>query len=299
MMETVKVFPSGPTPDAWIPTRAGVGLKAQHYANVIEQRPDLGWFEVHPENYMAEGGPALGYLERIRMDYPLSLHSVGTSLGSHRPLDRVHLSRLKALVERFQPGLVSEHLSWSHGRDWFTHDLLPLLYTEASLQNVVRHIDEVQETLGRRILIENPSSYLQFKRSEIPESEFLVEAARRSGAALLLDDNNVYVSCMNHSWDIAAYLAPIGAELVGEIHLAGHAVQELEGFTLRIDDHGSPVAPAVWELYRLCIDRFGQVPTLIEWDSNVPDFAQLMQEANLAERLLIPTAETLSHANPG
>lgn len=289
MMETVKVFPSGPTPDAWIPTRAGVGLKAQHYANVIEQRPDLGWFEVHPENYMAEGGPALGYLERIRMDYPLSLHSVGTSLGSHRPLDRVHLSRLKALVERFQPGLVSEHLSWSHGRDWFTHDLLPLLYTEASLQNVVRHIDEVQETLGRRILIENPSSYLQFKRSEIPESEFLVEAARRSGAALLLDVNNVYVNSVNHRYDARSYIDAVPAERVAYLHVAGH---ENDADDLIVDTHGAPIIDPVFDLLAYTYERIGAKPTLLERDFNLPPLAELLTEVDRLREVQRPWLHT-------
>ncbi|WP_428622247.1 DUF692 domain-containing protein [Sedimenticola sp.] len=269
-----------------VPERAGVGLKAPHYQTVIDNQPDIGWFEVHPENYMGRGGAPLRYLERIRRDYPLSLHSVGTSLGSHRPLDQQHLNNLKKLVDRFQPGLVSEHLSWSHGYEWFTHDLMPLIYTEQALSLVVEHVEQVQETLQRRILIENPSSYLQFKQSTIPEQEFLVEAARRSGAGLLLDVNNVYVSCRNHNWSIAAYLDAIPPQLVEEIHLAGHAVQSLQGVELLIDDHGSPVSNPVWELYRTCIERIGPVPTLIEWDSNVPTFEVLMGEAQSADYYL-------------
>lgn len=283
MNEAIASQRSVPAP---VPARAGAGLKAPHYRTVIEEQPDIGWFEVHPENYMGRGGPPLRYLERIRRDYPLSLHSVGTSLGSHRPLDRAHLQQLKQLVKRFQPGLVSEHLSWSHGYEWFTHDLLPLLYNETSLALVVEHIEQVQETLQRQILIENPSSYLQFRASDIPEPEFLVEAARRSGAGLLLDVNNVYVSCRNHGWDIAGYLAAIPSDLVGEIHLAGHAVQSLEGVQLLIDDHGSPVCTAVWELYRTCIERIGPVPTLIEWDTRVPAFPVLMSEVQIADHYL-------------
>lgn len=295
MDEATRSLSSVPAP---VPTRAGAGLKAPHYQDVIDRQPDIGWFEVHPENYMGRGGAPLRYLERIRHDYPLSLHSVGTSLGSHRPLDREHLSSLKQLVDRFQPGLVSEHLSWSHGYEWFTHDLLPLVYNSESLQRVVQHVQEVQETLQRPILIENPSSYLQFRDSEIPEQEFLVEVAKRSGAGLLLDINNVYVSCRNHGWDLRAYLAAIPESMVGEIHLAGHAIQSLDGVELLIDDHGSPVCRAVWELYRSTLERFGPLPTLIEWDSNIPAFDRLQQEVHYAEQYLEATRE-VQHAAAG
>ncbi len=271
--------------------RAGVSLKAQHYRTVIDRHPDVGWFEVHPENYMGRGGPPLGYLERIRRDYPLSLHSVGTSLGSHLPVDREHLGALKELVDRFEPGMVSEHLSWSHGREWYTHDLLPLRYTEDALNLVVAHIDQVQEVLQRKILIENPSTYLQFRDSEMKEQDFLVEAARRSGAGLLLDINNVYVSCSNHGWDIEAYLSAIPAQLVGEIHLAGHTVQTLRKGTLRLDDHGSAVCDEVWSLYKDCIQTIGPVPTLIERDSNIPEFTELLGEATVAGQALTAAGE--------
>ncbi|MEJ2620303.1 MAG: DUF692 domain-containing protein [Candidatus Thiodiazotropha sp.] len=269
-----------------VPVRAGAGLKSQHYQSVIDEQPDVGWFEVHPENYMGRGGPPLKYLERIRQDYPLSLHSVGTSLGSHQPLDREHLKQLKLLVDRFEPGLVSEHLSWSHGYEWYTHDLMPLVYTEESLQNMVEHIDQVQNYLQRRILIENPSSYLQFKASEMPEQVFFVEAAKRSGAGLLVDVNNVFVSCSNHSWDIGEYLAEIPVFLVGEIHLSGHSVQQVAGEILRIDDHGSPVCTEVWAHYRHFITETGLAPTLIEWDSNIPEFPQLLREVTAAQSLM-------------
>lgn len=261
-------------------------MKPKHYEAIIERQPDIGWFEIHPENYMGRGGPPLRYLERIRADYPISLHSVGTSLGSHLPLDREHLKRLKLLVDRFEPGLVSEHLSWSHGYEWYTHDLIPLFYTEETLHLVVEHIDQVQEYLGRRILIENPSTYLQFKRSEIPEQIFFVEAARRSGAGLLLDINNVYVSCCNHDWSVDDYLSAIPPEMVAEVHLAGHSVQRLEGGMLRVDDHGSPVCAEVWQLYRNYIDKHGALPTLIEWDSNIPEFTELFREVGFAEEFL-------------
>ena len=266
--------------------RAGVSLKAQHYRTVIDRHPDVGWFEVHPENYMGGGGPPLGYLERVRRDYPLSFHSVGTSLGSHLPLDREHLATLKVLVDRFEPGMVSEHLSWSHGREWYSHDLLPLRYTEDAVNLVVEHIDQVQEVLQRKILIENPSTYLQFKGCEMSEQDFLVEVARRSGADLLLDINNVYVSCCNHGWDIEDYLSAIPAQRVGEIHLAGHTVQALRKGTLRLDDHGSAVCDKVWDLYKDCIQAIGPIPTLIERDNNIPEFTELLGEATIADQAL-------------
>ena len=283
MQDTITSTGSVPAP---VPSRAGAGLKSQHYHTIIEQQPDIGWFEVHPENYMGEGGAPLRYLERIRSDYPVSLHSVGTSLGSHRPLDLNHLKRLKQLVDRFEPGFVSEHLSWSHGYEWFTHDLIPLIYTEESLRSIVEKIDQVQAFLGRRILIENPSSYLQFNRSQIPEQEFYVEAAKRSGAGLLLDINNVFVSCSNHGWSVYEYLAAVPAELVCEVHLAGHSIQNIEGQILRVDDHGSPVCSDVWLLYRDYIETNGAVPTLIEWDSNIPEFPELFREVQFAEEFL-------------
>jgi uncharacterized protein (UPF0276 family) len=282
-MKTIAKSGIQPSP---VPIRAGAGLKSQHYQSVIDEQPDVGWFEVHPENYMGRGGPPLKYLERIRRDYPLSLHSVGTSLGSHLPLDKEHLKQLKLLVDRFEPGLVSEHLSWSHGYEWYTHDLMPLVYTEESLQNMVEHIDQVQNALQRSILIENPSSYLQFKASEMPEQVFFVEAAKRSGAGLLVDVNNVFVSCSNHGWDIGEYLAEIPFSMVGEIHLSGHSVQQVEGEILRIDDHGSPVCTEVWALYRHFITESGLAPTLIEWDSNIPEFPDLLQEVSAAQSLM-------------
>ncbi|MBV2121327.1 MAG: DUF692 domain-containing protein [Candidatus Thiodiazotropha sp. (ex Ctena orbiculata)] len=288
-METMQASGRKPTP---VPIRAGAGLKPQHYQSVIEDQPDIGWFEIHPENYMGKGGPPLRYLEKIRQDYPISLHSVGTSLGSHLPLDREHLQQLKSLVDRFEPGLVSEHLSWSHGYEWYTHDLMPLVYTEESLQVMVEHIEQVQEYLQRQILIENPSSYLQFKASEMPEQVFYVEAAKRSGAGLLVDVNNVFVSCTNHGWSIDDYLSEIPIELIGEIHLSGHSVQQVEGRALRIDDHGSPVCSEVWSLYHEFISQFGLAPTLIEWDSNIPEFPQLLEEVSSAQGLMDGVAET-------
>ncbi|MES9971204.1 MAG: DUF692 domain-containing protein [Candidatus Thiodiazotropha sp.] len=279
-----------------VPERAGAGLKPKHYQAIIDEQPDIGWFEVHPENYMGRGGPALRYLERIRADYPFSLHSVGTSLGSYLPLDKEHLKSLKVLVDRFEPGLVSEHLSWSHGYEWYTHDLMPLVYNEQTLRHVVEHIEQVQEFLGRTILIENPSTYLQFKDNEIPEHIFYVEAAKRSGAGLLLDINNVFVSCGNHGWSVDEYISVVPRELVGEIHLAGHSIQELDGATLRVDDHGSPVCQEVWQLYENYINSNGALPTLIEWDSNIPEFNELFREVRFAEAFLRAKDESYHEA---
>ena len=277
----------------------GLGLRSQHYNDILTGNPAVDWFEIISENFMVPGGQPLQILDQICERYPVVMHGVSMSIASTAPLDFEYLKAVRTLAHRVRPKWISDHLCWTGVHGINLHDLLPIPYTYEALDHIAARVHKVQEVLGRPLTLENVSSYVAFAQQDMTEWEFLSELTRRTGCYLLFDVNNVYVSCMNHGWDIAAYLAPIGAELVGEIHLAGHAVQELEGFTLRIDDHGSPVAPAVWELYRLCIDRFGPVATLIEWDSNVPDFAQLMQEANLAERLLIPTAETLSHANPG
>ena len=264
-----------------IPAGAGIGLRFPHHRFVAETKPDVPWFEVHTENYMGGGTPAR-YLESIRRDYPLSLHGVGLSLGSADGLDRAHLQRVRETVKRFEPALLSEHLSWSAAGGIYLADLLPLPMTEEALQVVCRHIDDVQAGLARQILIENPSSYLQYTHSTIPEWEFLSEVAQRTGCGILCDVNNIYVSACNHGWDAAAYLTALPKGTVGEIHLAGHAVKDIGGRTLRIDDHGSRVSPAVWALYEQALAGFGQVPTLIEWDTNIPEFAVLQEEAFLA-----------------
>ena len=269
-----------------IPARAGVGLKAEHYRDILEAKPDMGWFEVHPENYMGAGGPPHRYLTAIRQDYPLSMHGVGLSLGSADSPDPEHLRRLAALVDRYAPGQVSEHVAWSTVDGAFLNDLLPLPYTEEALDRLVEHIERVQDAIGRTILIENPSTYLEFAESTIPEPEFITAAARRAGCGILLDVNNVYVSACNLGFDAAAYLAAIPADLVGEIHLAGHAVEDVDGTELRIDDHSAPVIAAVWELFEATIGRLGRVPTLIEWDRHIPDWPVLAREAAAAEAIL-------------
>lgn len=269
-----------------VPARAGIGLRFRHHQPVVETRPDVVWFEVHTENYMG-GGSAPATLDAIRRDYPISLHGTGLSLGSAEGLDSAHLARVRDAVERFEPGLVSEHLSWSVSGGVYLADLLPLPMTGEALELVCRHVDQAQAHLQRRLLIENPSTYLQFRHSTIPEWEFLAEVAKRTGCGILCDVNNIYVSACNHGWDASAYLAALPPAAVGEIHLAGHAVRRLEGGrTLRIDDHGSRVAPEVWALYAEALARFGSVPTLVEWDTDVPPLEVLMNEVARAETMI-------------
>ena len=284
------------TPRDPIPAAAGIGLRFQHHQAVVDSRPEVAWLEVHTENYMG-GGTPLSYLDAIRLDYPLSLHGIGLSLGSADGLNAAHLERIRRVIERFEPGLVSEHLSWSIADGVYLADLLPLPLTEEALDVVCRHVDQTQAYLRRRILIENPSTYLRFKHSTIPECEFLAAVAQRTGCGLLCDVNNIYVSASNHGWDPAAYLAALPAEAIGEIHLAGHSVRQLDdGRVLRIDDHGSRVAAAVWALYAEALARFGAVPTLIEWDTDVPPLEVLLDEAAQAAIYLRPRQEEASDA---
>ena len=269
-----------------LPVSAGIGLRFPHHRAVAETRPAIGWLEVHSENYMG-GGTSLRQLEVIRADYPLSLHGVGLSLGSAGALDAGHLKRVRELVERVQPALVSEHLSWSVVGGTYLADLLPLPMTEEALDVMCRHVDEVQSALGRRILVENPSSYLRYRHSTIREWEFLAAVSARTGCGILCDVNNIYVSCCNHGWDARAYIAALPPDAIGEIHLAGHSVKELPGGrVIRIDDHGSRVADEVWQLYRHALERFGPVPSLIEWDTDIPELDVLLDEAATAERAL-------------
>ncbi|MDQ0140369.1 MNIO family bufferin maturase [Cupriavidus necator] len=269
-----------------IPPRAGIGLRFRHHQAVVEERPAVAWFEVHTENYMG-GGRTPRCLDAIRRDYAVSLHGVGLSLGSADGLDLAHLARVREVVERVEPGLVSEHLSWSTTGGTYLADLLPLPMTEEALAVVCPHVDQVQHALRRRILVENPSTYLQYRHSTIPEWEFLAEMARRTGCGILCDVNNIYVSASNHGWDAMAYLHALAPAAIGEIHLAGHSVRQFgPGQVLRIDDHGSRVAPAVWALYKAALARFGPVPTLIEWDTDVPPLDVLMDEARIAQAAL-------------
>jgi uncharacterized protein (UPF0276 family) len=268
-----------------LPARAGIGLRAPHVAEIAATRPGIPWLEIHPENYLG-GGPAVRAIEDLRRDYPIALHAVGLSLGSAGGPDRRHLARLRALADRLAPALVSEHLAWSQVGGAYLNDLLPLPYTEESLAVVCRGVDAVQAGLGRRVLVENPSSYLRFAGSTIPEPEFLAALAARTGCGLLLDVNNVHVTARNLGLDPAAYLAALPAAAVGEIHLAGHAVNDADGRPILIDDHGSPVAAPVWALYEQALRRVGPVPTLVEWDTDVPALEVLLGEMREADRRL-------------
>ena len=270
-----------------IAARGGIGLKAEHAHAILETRPDVGFFEIHAENYMGDGGPPHRWLTAIRETYPLSLHGVGLSIGGSAPLDREHLGRLRALIGRYAPGLFSEHLAWSTHETGYLADLLPLPYTTATLQRVAAHIDETQETLGRQMLLENPSSYLSFAESTWDEPAFMAEIARRTGCGLLLDVNNVFVSARNLQTDPVAYVDAYPLALVQEIHLAGHdTVEEADGGTVLIDAHGSPVADDVWGLYGTVVARTGPLPTLIERDNNGPPRADLGAEAARADPLM-------------
>ena len=264
--------------------KIGLGLRHPHTQYVLENKPAIGWFEVHPENFFMKGGPALQMLERICEDYPLSLHGVGLSLGSAEEIDSFHLVQLKVLIDRFSPFLVSEHLSWSRVQGQYLPDLLPIPYTEESLEIFARHIDQVQNVLGREILIENPSSYFEYEVSCLTETDFLTALCQRTGARLLLDINNVYVSSMNHGWDPSSYIGSIAPALVGEIHLAGHSQKTFEdGSSLLIDTHSSHVCEEVWALYSMANHLGMEGPTLIEWDTDIPEFEVLMGEAKIAE----------------
>ncbi len=266
--------------------RAGVGLRHSHVQAFLEERPETGFLEVHSENYMSDGGPRRRALFELRRDYPVSLHGVGLSLGSAEGLDPAHLDRLVRLNADYEPFLVSEHLAWSVHQGAYLNDLLPLPYTQETLDVVCRNISRMQEALGRRILLENPSSYLTFEASSIPEAEFLALVAEKSGCGLLLDVNNVYVSAVNHGLDARAYIEALPAAAVGEIHLAGHTRREIEGQPLLIDDHGSRVSDPVWDLYRFTLGVIGPRPTLIEWDSALPPLRVLLGEAAKADACL-------------
>jgi uncharacterized protein len=260
----------------------GIGLRFPHVTEIAATRPAIGFLEVHAENYMAET-PALDRLLELRRDYPVSLHGVALSLGSAEELDRCHLDRFKALIERVEPMFVSEHLAWSAIGGAYLNDLLPLPYTEESLDIFCDHVEEAQEALARRLLIENPPAYLRYRHSTIPEAEFITEIARQTGCSILCDVNNIHVSAWNFGFDPIAYLEALPIEAIGEIHLAGH--HAAEDVDILIDDHGSRVAEPVWELYAAALRRFGPVPTLIEWDTNLPRLEVLLDDAHQAEEL--------------
>jgi len=266
---------------------AGTSFKPEHLAAILDAGRQRGFFEVHAENYMGAGGPPHRALEAVRRDHPLSLHGVCMSIGGPQPLDKAHLARFRGLVERYEPALVSEHLAWSTHDTTYFNDLLPLPYTKATLDRVCDHIDQVQDAIWRPLLLENPSTYLAFGESTMSETEFIRRVSERTGCGLLLDINNVFVSATNHGFSALDYLSDFPLSRVGEIHLAGHAAQEDdEGDSLLIDSHDGPVADAVWKLYEIVIARCGPVPTLIEWDSRIPDWPVLKREAAAAQAIL-------------
>jgi uncharacterized protein len=269
-----------------LPATVGLGFKPEHFRDIAAAPGAVGFYEVHAENYLGAGGAPHAMLARIRADHALSIHGVGLSIGGAGGLDREHLARLRALVERHDPASFSEHLAWSgHGRAWL-NDLLPLPYTAETLATVCAHVDQVQQALGRRMLLENPATYVTFAASSWSETEFLAEIVRRTGCGLLLDINNVFVSATNHRFDPRAYLAAFPLAAVGQIHLAGHEVEALPSGPLLIDTHGHPVADPVWALYAEVIARTGPLPSLIEWDTDVPPFATLLAEARRAQAIL-------------
>ena len=282
---------SADSPTASPTMKAGIGLRSRHHQEVVASRPAVGWFEIHAENYMG-GGVPLHYLDRVRADYPISVHGVGLSLAANSGIDATHLARLARLVDRVNPMLVSEHLAWTRipGQSLYLNDLLPLPYTEETLATFAANVDRVQNTLKRQILIENPSLYLAYADSPISEPEFLSALVKRTGCGILCDVNNIYVSCTNVGGDPFAYLNHLPVNAIGEIHLAGHCVKDIDGVALLIDDHGSPVKPAVWSLYERALTLFPGAQTLIEWDTDVPDLAVLVNEAAEADRCRTITA---------
>jgi uncharacterized protein (UPF0276 family) len=286
------------SPEALGVPSVGVGFKPEHFEAIVDTRPELGFFEVHAENYMGGGGAPHRRLDAIRERYPLSLHGVGLSIGSPGPLDRAHLQRLATVAKRFEPTLVSEHLAWSTHEGAFLNDLLPLPYTDETVALVSEHIDEVQNALGRTMLLENPSTYVLFAESTWAETDFLREIARRTGCGLLLDVNNVFVSAVNHGFDPELYLADFPLAAVGEIHLAGCAEDRDDaGLPLLIDAHNSPVRDPVWSLYATAIRRLGATATLIEWDNDVPAWPTLLGEARRAERAIAESATVRERAD--
>jgi uncharacterized protein (UPF0276 family) len=270
-----------------LPNGPGVGYKPQHYSDIIDDAGPVRWLEIHAENYMGDGGRPLAQLRALAERFPISVHGVGLSIGGEDDLDAEHLARLKHLVGWLDPASFSEHLAWSTHDGAFLNDLLPLPYTQATLTQIARHIDQVQEALGRRMLLENPSTYVAFSESEMEEVEFLSEISQRTGCGLLLDVNNVFVSSTNQNWDPIAYIDAFPLQKVGEIHLGGHDEDEDEhGAPLLIDSHGREVVDPVWALYAHTISKTGPMPTLIEWDNNVPEWPELAAEAERAAHVL-------------
>jgi hypothetical protein len=269
-----------------LPAAAGIGLRTAHYEAFLAGRPDVAFLEVHTENYFHDGGREPHLLDRLCEDYALSLHGVGLGLGSVGPLDRHHLKRVATAVRRFAPAAVSEHACWGHVDDEHFNDLLPLPFTAEAVRHLAARVCELQDALGRRVLIENVSQYLRFRHSTLTEGEFLAALVAESGCGLLLDVNNLYVNSVNVGFDPLATIEALPIGSIGEIHVAGHLRKEVDGHMLLIDDHGSRVPGPVWALYARALEKFGPVPTLIEWDTNVPALDVLLAEAATADAML-------------
>lgn len=270
-----------------MPSRAGACFKAEHFRDIITDAPDVGFFEVHAENYMGDGGPPHAHLTKIREDYALSIHGVGLSIGGAAPLDTQHLDRLKGLVDRYQPHLFSEHLAWSTHTTGYVNDLLALPYTAETRDVVVDHIDQLQNHIGRQMLLENPSTYVTFEDSTMDEIDFIAEVAYRSGCGLLLDVNNVYVSSVNQGWDAADYIRRYPLALVQQIHLAGHTeTEDASGARLLIDTHNGPFIDPVATLYSQVLKARAALPTLIEWDNDLPTWSELFADTQRAQAMM-------------
>ena len=284
---TLRAAPDARLPVFEVRAKAGAGFKPAHLAEILASPGETGFFEIHAENYMGAGGVPHAQLERLRAAFPVFVHGVAMSIGGEAALDKPHLARLRALVRRYEPQVVSEHLAWSTHEGTFFNDLLPVPYTRAVLDRVVDHIDEVQEVLERTILLENPSTYVTFTQSEMSETDFLREVCRRTGCELLLDLNNVFVSATNHGYSAEGYLAEFPLSAVGEIHLAGHAAEtDEDGQPLLIDTHDRAISNAVWRLFEDVVTGHGPVPTLIEWDNDVPSWPVLRAECAAANAIL-------------
>ncbi len=283
--------------DSTIPAKAGIGLRAEHYTHLLEDKPKIAWIEVHSENYFGKGGRPHYYLDKARELYPLSLHCVGLSLGSTDPLNLKHLSRLKELIQQYNPGFVSEHLSWSSVNGRYMNDLLPMPYTQESLEHITQKIIRAQDILQHKMLIENASSYLEFRQSNINEWDFLVEVATQANCGILLDINNIYVNSKNHNFDPYAFIRAVPEHLVEEIHLAGHTVNKFDDGQILIDSHNQLVCDDVWLLYEYAIKRFGETPTLIEWDTDMPALEVLVEEAHKADSIMQSITKTAESKN--
>ncbi|UTV99799.1 DUF692 domain-containing protein [Marinomonas rhizomae] len=273
----------------------GVSLKSAYYQTILTELPNVGFFEIHAENYLSKGGPARHYLHKIREHYPITVHGVGLSIGSEHSLDKEHLKRVALLLDETQPEVFSEHLAWSTHDNAFLNDLLPVAYNAATLQRVCDHIDQLQSILKRQILIENPSTYFEFERSDRSEIDFITAMAKLTGCGLLLDVNNVEVSCFNHQTDPYQYLDSFPTNAVQQIHLAGHTIDQNPITPLKIDSHDEPVSRDVWHLYQHILSRMGDCPTLIERDGNLPQIEDLIMEANHANRIRTHIRQEYDH----